>query len=397
MPNYNGLYYPFINFKDEAWLKFTALYWDKMGRIVPKSYGPTNDSPAVEKFVKESDFIENVEPQKEASDVGSTFLKLISGHGEKLRDLYDVNKSNTWVDDPITKIMAPSGSNPKFAYVYYEQLSDELRKVLLSNHLSSIHHGRGETWVGMHPQLASVYMIALAEEIASNQGYHPVTDETFNHLAVSGYTGERLAQALLKKDANDANIVSTELTTDEIEAQLVRLTLQSVIPEDIENVPTEKIIKVREDHKGELANFQKHISNLVTDLGKMEIKDTQYLTPHLEQAYNKNIKPELENLKAILHSAGMKSTVGAMNISMGSSFLATLGHYFIPDPAGAILAGASGIALGLTSVYLDKRKATQEAMQKSPAAYLLRLEKELQPSGLISWIIEDSKKFFFRQ
>jgi len=38
MTNYSGLYYPFIHFKDEAWLKLTALYWDQMVRIVPKKY-----------------------------------------------------------------------------------------------------------------------------------------------------------------------------------------------------------------------------------------------------------------------------------------------------------------------------------------------------------------------
>jgi hypothetical protein len=28
-----GLYYPSIGFKDDAWVKFAALYWDKLGRI----------------------------------------------------------------------------------------------------------------------------------------------------------------------------------------------------------------------------------------------------------------------------------------------------------------------------------------------------------------------------
>jgi hypothetical protein len=34
------LYYPFIHFRDEAWLKLSALYWDDVTRIVPKSYAP---------------------------------------------------------------------------------------------------------------------------------------------------------------------------------------------------------------------------------------------------------------------------------------------------------------------------------------------------------------------
>jgi len=33
-----ALYYPFIHFKDERWLKLSALYWDVMGRIVSETY-----------------------------------------------------------------------------------------------------------------------------------------------------------------------------------------------------------------------------------------------------------------------------------------------------------------------------------------------------------------------
>ena len=28
-----GLYYPYINFRSDAWVKLAALYWDKLGRI----------------------------------------------------------------------------------------------------------------------------------------------------------------------------------------------------------------------------------------------------------------------------------------------------------------------------------------------------------------------------
>jgi len=31
-----ALYYPFIHFKDDSWLTLSALYWDRMARIVPK-------------------------------------------------------------------------------------------------------------------------------------------------------------------------------------------------------------------------------------------------------------------------------------------------------------------------------------------------------------------------
>jgi hypothetical protein len=49
MDTYSGLYYPFIHFKDEQWLKLSALYWDKMARIVPAKY-PTEDGATVKEL-----------------------------------------------------------------------------------------------------------------------------------------------------------------------------------------------------------------------------------------------------------------------------------------------------------------------------------------------------------
>ena len=45
-----GLYYPFIHFKNEDWLKASALYWDKMGRIVPYGYEIRNDTETVKRL-----------------------------------------------------------------------------------------------------------------------------------------------------------------------------------------------------------------------------------------------------------------------------------------------------------------------------------------------------------
>ena len=47
MSGHIGLYYPFIHFRDESWLKLTSLYWDRMGRIVPEGYGLRDNDTGV--------------------------------------------------------------------------------------------------------------------------------------------------------------------------------------------------------------------------------------------------------------------------------------------------------------------------------------------------------------
>jgi hypothetical protein len=61
-----GLYYPFIHFRDESWLKLTSLYWDRMGRIVPEGYG-LRDNDTVRQF-KDSGYIRNFHPGEHKPD-----------------------------------------------------------------------------------------------------------------------------------------------------------------------------------------------------------------------------------------------------------------------------------------------------------------------------------------
>ena len=42
------LYYPHIEFKNEAWVKSSLLLWDHVYRIVPENYIP-NDSDEIKK------------------------------------------------------------------------------------------------------------------------------------------------------------------------------------------------------------------------------------------------------------------------------------------------------------------------------------------------------------
>jgi uncharacterized protein DUF6236 len=227
MKNYIGLYYPLIHFKDDAWIKLTALYWDKMARIVPRGYR-TSDSDTVKRLADESDFIENVYAGFSSYDLklDSTFIQLLQEHEKELRAHYGVATQNSWRDDPQTRAEAPPGTNDKLAYIYIEKMSPNLTRSFVNTglaiadwhvdeHGDQIEVGR----VGMHPNLRFVYMTALAEELAASRGYHPVTDETLGHLAVTGCTLERLAQALLGK----VSISGPAPTEQEIEVNMATI------------------------------------------------------------------------------------------------------------------------------------------------------------------------------
>jgi hypothetical protein len=388
--NYIGLYYPFIHFKDDDWLKLTALYWDGISRIVPSGYQPKHDSETVKKLAGELNFIENIDPGYAAEEVGFRFISVLKKHGDELVKHYDLAKSNSWPDDPITSLTAPPGSNPKLAYIFNEKLSRKFQDDLFKENLATTMRGDDPRWIGMHPKLVSVYMEALADEMARRCGYHPLTDETLDHIAVTGCTVERLAQALL----GDVKLLPPEAVAEqEIEERLVRMAIQTVIPEDMSVVPVEKIIKLRQQHLGELVSFQSCVNGLVHDIQKLEIKDPESLKKHLQIAYDKNIKLKQDELRKALESNDIKTTVSALLVSTAPSSIAATA--FAALGIAAPLVGIGVIALGLTKVFLDQQKANTEAMQKSPAAYLLRMEKKLKPRNLLRWVVADTHEFFF--
>lgn len=104
MPNYIGLYYPYIGFKDDSWVKLAALYWDKLGRIVPGGYHP-QDSDTVKQLAEELGFIENFEvTYKDQSAIGEMFLSMLRKNLKKLEKLYGISSKDELSKAPVTVI-----------------------------------------------------------------------------------------------------------------------------------------------------------------------------------------------------------------------------------------------------------------------------------------------------
>ena len=83
-----GLYYPFIEFQDDAWVKLTALYLDKLGRIALPEY-TIRDSDTVERLKGDLDFIKDFKPTDEETEhISDRFLDLLREHGQELKDHY---------------------------------------------------------------------------------------------------------------------------------------------------------------------------------------------------------------------------------------------------------------------------------------------------------------------
>jgi hypothetical protein len=73
-----AVYYPYIHFRDERWLKIAALYLPSMVRIVGKDY-PTRNSGLVDVLARELGFIIDDPPDDAARRVAAPFARVIEG------------------------------------------------------------------------------------------------------------------------------------------------------------------------------------------------------------------------------------------------------------------------------------------------------------------------------
>ena len=361
-----------------------------MYRIVPSSY-QTADSDTVKAL---GDFVDVVRPEWARPAFGETFDQFINEYHEPLIQRYGVAKIDQWKARP--EDMEPptaggqSGTDPRLSYVYFEKMTPVLRDRFVASGLAKFDRG-DDRWIGMHPMLAQVYMTALADQLAGERQLQPMTDETLHHLALSGMTPERLAQLLL----GNVHLVERTPTERELEQSFAFLALQMVLPKNIEQIPAEKIVGVRERLAGERGKFQAAaVAFARQNTSLREIPDGRALQDHLKTEFDKTIAPELQKLKDALRGNDIDVALGAMNLkvevpSILTTGLATFGLGVAINP---VIGGLAGVALLVTKLLRDRRKGRQALLSASPVSYLFRVEEELSPGVLASWVSGDALK-----
>jgi hypothetical protein len=386
--SYTALYYPFIHFKDDRWLKTAALYWDRMGRIVPSSY-VTDDSNTVHAL---GTFVEILRPEWVRPAFGETFIEFIQEHGPRLRERYNIELRDQWPAVPIAqrppRAGGPSGTDPRLSYVYYEKMTPELSALLIESTIALPDHYDSH-WLGMHPKIAQIYMTALADELAGERGMYPLTDETIDHLAVGGWTMERLAQALL----DDPDLVRAKPQSREVESVAAYLALQTVLPKDPEQLSVDRILEFREKYPGERAAFQQFIAEFLKPREWLtDIKDPDVLQQRLQSEYEKELKPKFDDFGEKLRDVKINTVTGALAIQVAVPSVISQVAPLLGLVVNPIAGLAVGVALALIPVSRDRRKAQQE-LKSSPVSYLMRIEEGLRPRTLTNWILEGSRRF----
>ena len=387
------LYYPFIHFRDEAWLKLSALYWDDVTRIVPRAYTPRDNREV--RALEDAGVLKRVDPSSYEQPVGDLFKVLLERHASKLVRRYGIAQRDGWPPNP-ERFGVKTGrvSSQSLAFIHCSKLEPALLEQLLQRGLGVPSHDR--RWLGMHPSIVSAYMIALAGEISRRRGLQPISDNVTHLSGVTSCTVEDLARALV----GDVNLSKKRQFTveaapkrdgkpAEVTAERVAfVTLRMVLPGRLDGVSAKRILQLRAQHGGARQAFHGYVDSVRSQLASADIAEPDALDEHIRLEYERRLKPELAELSRGLRSLGIGSFLGTFGVAVALPLGSLLGG----SPSAAAAAAVAGAGLGLAALSHRQRDGARALVKASPASFLFVTEK-LRPQTLAERVGQSLRRF----
>ncbi len=341
-----ALYFPYIHFQDENWLKYVLLYWDGVKRIVPTHYS-TRDSDSVKMLVDEG-FVENVDPMSgkvpyaigAAEEFIPTINVLIQKHGN-LRRSGEISES--------------MDRNSPEASVHVLKMDDRVMRLLEENML-----GRqvGE-WFSMPEWLAGYYMLCLAAHIGEKQNAPLLSDSPEMETGGTFFQHSRIAPELVNAPDDDRGF------------SLARMVLPIPRPENLASVSMKKILEFRKKSADERMQFRMAIEALVKDAAN--VTDPSAVKDCLN-GKKKLIDKALKDQKEKTEELGVSAAFALTSISVPTA-LASVGSMF--NPIVTLVAGGVGIAFALINWYAKTRADRRKMIRDCDWHYLFSIKKEL--------------------
>lgn len=389
-----ALYYPWMHFQDDNWLKLALLTWDRIVRMRPEMV-EDRDRDLVRQLRTETDFIVEAAPSPTVlRTVTETFSEIIDADPHRIVERYglrhsfreefhpsphDLRQSTDWLgyEPPV-----PQGTWDMVRSSYMLRMhtgaSDSKMGTGLSEKLvgMGLAEPSGGPWVGMHPKLGSIYLAVLTDVMARGEMLSPTTDDLRMHKAVGALS--QLTNLLFEDHARVPAI-------EHAESAYMHVALRTVIePDKSAEVPVAKLIRFREAHRDELAAFHEHVAGLTADLQAIaEVENLEVASAHLKSLYESQTRPQLNELRKALRAQGIESSAGTLvqKVNLNAAAGTLLGS--VAAAGGQLAVAGAAVAVTLVPYIASRVEARRQQVGDSPVAYLLAADRELSGRTLL--------------
>ena len=375
-----GLYYPHVRFRDERWLKTTALYWERMYRIFPDDgdyHESVPDVSQTEVDFANAGFVGGVHPHDNVVRRAAERFATVLGSLDLKQYRLDDHRLAEFQGNFPEAAAHSAGWEDLLDYVADWKLEPEYLTELTEQRLA-VRKGR-RLW--MHPALAQAYLLVLGMEVADDLGASPVSDEEVHHSAGGQDVRRLVATCLVDETA------APSADPGQYEAILINLAVATVVPRDLDTLWSHQIISFREKYASERMRFRRKVEELLQEAAELDrIRDRDVLVDHLQVRYDVELRPALVDLQKALRGSGVETMLGAMDVQVAVPAAAATGlAAFAVHPAAPVAAaiGGAGFALGLWKTAIRQRRERTTTLAQSPVAYLHHLQTDLAPVPLV--------------
>lgn len=357
----DALYYPYIHFRDENWLKKTLLVFPRVHRMVPRFFFP-NDTATVAHF--EHIGLLN-KAQLETPGTGEALDALLS----KIKA--DIEKDETFRQRFGRHATEALKVNNEPGYQIHcrkaGELMDSLRHLGLAWEPA---RSDGHEYLELHPQIGDAVMSTLATACALDAGLSIVTDDGKLHQALIRKAESDIYDTIVRQ--RETGRLRRAKASDLIDLVIFqRCNVEKLTPENLAKLRQERapldsfrfelkriadsIPKMRDERA-----FEKRLRAEVADILKRWQQDKANLSKYARGMLGGSGKPAADFLKKIAEHAAGDATKGAMVGGLTT---------------GSLLGAAAGMGIALvvtvTTSVIDVRKKALE----SPFRFLSLLEE----------------------
>jgi hypothetical protein len=335
----NALYYPHIDFLDPNWVKGMALFYENIYRIVPDNVIP-NDPEELQPLLEEPAIGKMIDPSK-----------------------YSVSASDNFLNDKSSWNAAAFVCNDE------EQVEETLSRIhstKIDEQVKELFNSLGykdmdDKWLYIPTELASHFMLYLANEIAKKNQLNLITHDWAPWTATSYYNLDGCIDEYIPLYEQD-----NEYSDDPF--ALFSLMVGEITPININEIPCDEILKFRNTRKDEISRFRETIYNLYIELQKLEDPVVR------EDAINSKIKELIKAKEDYQKCADVIKAKGWFGVSfMGVSAPVTLGNLFNIPSASIVTLGITSLALGGIFNLKSTKAQLLELQKKSPVSALVAM------------------------
>ncbi|EGT3599406.1 hypothetical protein FT888_04070 [Clostridium perfringens] len=327
------LYYPTIEFKNPLWLWSASLLWDKVYRIVPKGYKP-KDCENIRRLIEESDFIKAIDPKQYSKESVEEFMLFIN------------DKKKAWA----CALESAKYRNEQYTKLHKDKVDVKLRKMILAKNI------KNSEWLDVNDEIASLYMLYLAGNIAEKNNLILSTDssEAWCGRNFFNYNGK----------------IDSEILDEDVTA-LSAVTISEIIPNSIINLTPNELIKFRNNSSDERKEFFKSINELNTALSGC--CDSQVIDDILNEHILK-IKKSKEEYKKRMRDIKISGFLGVKTAVIPIAIPVLESITNISEAMRKELT-MLGVGIGMVGTCFDIHKAIKDEKKNYKYNYLLELER----------------------